>query len=179
MENKKPEQFCVGDILVYSKRGVYRVVAIGIPAFLKEKDKRYYTLRRLVDSSSNETLYVPLDAKVSMRPLISKDQAKEYLRKIPEIKVSTFKGRLHTHISDHYKELLSSNDVLGYLHLIKEIYLKKQSLQKDQKLWAVDTQYLKVAETLVYEEFSYVLNISPVDIKETICQLVRRSLKES
>lgn len=65
--------------------------------------------------------------------------------------------------------MLASRRVEDYLRLIKEIHVRqKEMAQSKKRLGQVDSQYLKLAEKLVCEEFAAVLNTTPELIRQRL-----------
>ena len=75
--------FAVGETVLYNRTGVCRVEGIGTPPFQKNDGLNYYTLRS-VFSTSGEQIYVPVEAMVSMRPLVDSKAVSSYLEMIPQ-----------------------------------------------------------------------------------------------
>lgn len=67
----------IGTLVLYDKRGVYKVESVGAPP-VRGTAGDYYKLCA-VFSSSNEIIYTPVDGASSMRPLISGGEAVNYL----------------------------------------------------------------------------------------------------
>ena len=80
-----------GELIVYGGEGVCRVEAIG-PLKLSgmKSDKLYYTLQPLYRSG---TVFAPVEGKVFMRPVISRKQAEELVRSIPQVQERHLDGR--------------------------------------------------------------------------------------
>ena len=74
--------FSVGDLIVYSETGVCRVEQIGPPPFDPKAKREYYTLSPM---NCRETIYVPVDTQVFMRPILSREAAEELIDRLPEI----------------------------------------------------------------------------------------------
>ena len=66
--------FSVGSLIVYSGTGVCRVESVGPPPFDPRCKTEYYTLTPLRGSG---TIYVPVNSKVFMRPILSRQAAQE------------------------------------------------------------------------------------------------------
>ena len=64
--------FAVGDLIIYSGTGVCRVENVGPPPFAPKEKRAYYTL---VPLRSRETIYVPVDTQVFMRPILAREEA--------------------------------------------------------------------------------------------------------
>lgn len=75
--------FQVGELIVYGGEGVCRVEAVGpITMSGVKSDKPYYTLAPLYRMGK---IYAPVDTTVLMRPVLSRKEAEDLIRKIPEI----------------------------------------------------------------------------------------------
>ena len=60
----------IGDYVVYGGSGVCQVMGVGTPASSAcDRHRAYYTLRPL---AGTETIYVPVDTCVSMRPVLTR-----------------------------------------------------------------------------------------------------------
>ena len=67
----------IGTLVLYDKRGVYKIESIG-PSLVRGTSGDYYKLRAIF-STGNEIIYTPVDMVASMRPLISNSEATNYL----------------------------------------------------------------------------------------------------
>ena len=76
--------FQKGDLIVYGNMGVCRVEAVEAPAGLPGagEKKLYYKLDPVYETG---TVYIPVDAKVFMRPILTHAQAEALIGRIPEI----------------------------------------------------------------------------------------------
>ena len=166
--------YAVGTSILYGRTGVCRVESIGALPFQKKDGDSYYTLRS-VFSTGGELIYIPVDAAVSMRPLIGGGEASDYLERIPKLKPEAFASRKPADLAAHYQEALSSCEPENCLMLIKEIYLKEKELAAHKKkLGQVDSRYLKIAERLVCEEFAVALDTGPDSIKRRVYAAMER-----
>lgn len=68
--------FKKGTLLIYDTAGVCRVEDVGMPEGLpvSDKKKQYYKLAPVFGVG---TIYIPVDTKVFMRPVISKQEAEK------------------------------------------------------------------------------------------------------
>lgn len=161
-----------GSLMVYDTVGVCKVEDIGVPEGLpvSNKEKEYYKLAPVFGSG---TIYIPVDTKVFMRPVISKDEAEELIRKIPAIREDICESRNQKVLEDHYKASLLSHDCEDLVRLIKTVYVKKQNLEKNgKKAGKTDTQYMKRAKSLLHEELSIALGIPVEDVEGYIASVV-------
>ena len=70
--------------------------------------------------------------------------------------------------------MLASHKVEVCLLLIKEIRVRQRGIARQKKMGQVDTQYLKLAEELICEEFAVVLDATPDVIRERLYADIRR-----
>lgn len=163
----------IGTLVLYDKRGVYKVESIGTPP-VRGSTGDYYKLCA-VFSNSNEIIYTPVDMISSMRPLISGGEAAHYLELFSQLEPHVFHSGKTMELTAHYQSMLASHKVEDCLLLIKEIYVKQKEMARQKKRpGQVDTQYLKLAEKLICEEFSIVLNTTPDSIQERLHAVMRR-----
>lgn len=163
----------VGAFVVYEKRGVYKVGSVGAPP-VRGTTGDYYKLHA-VFSSSNEIIYTPVDTPSSMRPLISSGEAAHYLELFSRLEPRVFRPGKTMELAAHYQEMLASHKVEDCLLLIKEIHVRQRELARQKKrLGQMDTQYLKLAEKLICEEFAVALDTTPELIRERLYTALRR-----
>ncbi len=154
-----------GDLIVYGGEGVCRVEAVG-PLKLSDmkSDKLYYTLQPVHRAG---TVFAPVEGKVFMRPVISREQAEALIRSIPEVQERHLDGRNLRAAGEYYQKMLSSHDCADLVELIKTIYSKQQMAQAaGRKGGQLDERYRKRAEETLYGELAVVLDI-PKDKVET------------
>ncbi len=163
----------VGTLVLYDKRGVYRVESVGTPP-VRGTTGDYYKLCA-VFSHSNEIIYTPVDTISSMRPLISSGEAAHYLELFSRLEAHVFRSGKTVELTAHYQSMLASHKVEDCLLLIKEIHVRQRELVRQKKrLGQVDTQYLKLAEKLICEEFAVVLDTTPGMIRERLYAVTDR-----
>ena len=143
-----------GDYIVYGTSGVCRVDEVKPSPFEDEADRQYYTLTPV---TGTETIYIPVDSPVFMRPVISREQAETLVRDIPNIEVDHFTSHSMRLSSEHYQEVLQSHDCGDLVQLIKTVYAK--SRRSGRRLSQVDQRYRKRAEELLHGELSVALGI--------------------
>ena len=92
----------VGEFIVYGTSGVCEVTAVGQPDFAEE-GQRYYTLTPL---RGTETIYVPVDSPVFMRPVITRAQAEALVAAIPSVEAEDTAGQSLRAAGEHYQAAL-------------------------------------------------------------------------
>ena len=163
----------IGTLVLYDKRGVYKIESVGPPP-VQGTSGNYYKLRA-VFSNSNEIIYTPVDMVTSMRPLVSSSEAANYLELFARLKPHAFHSGKTMDSAAHYRDMLASQKVEDCLLLIKEILVKQREAARQKKrLGQVDTQYVKLAEKLICEEFAVALDTTPDLIRERLYADIQR-----
>lgn len=134
----------------------------------------YYKLRAMF-SNTNEIIYTPVDMAASMRPLISSGEAANYLELFARLEPHAFHPGKAMGLAVHYRDMLASHKVEDCLLLIKEIHTRQREIARQKKQpGQADTQYLKLAEKLICEEFAVALDTTPDLIRERLYADIRR-----
>lgn len=163
----------VGDMIIYSGEGVCRVEAIG-PVAMRgiSSDKLYYTLAPLYREGK---IYTPVDSKVFMRPVISRQAAEALIRSIPDIGGDGYHERNLRLLNEHYQSLLSTHQCEDMVEVIKSAWSRRQSRHaQGSKPGQVDERYMKRAEDLLYGELAVALDIP----KDQVSDYIGRVLAE-
>lgn len=165
--------FQPGDLIIYSQMGVCRVKAITVPSFAVGREAKEYYL--LEPGNQTGEIYVPVDAKVFMRPVINKEEADRLIAMIPSMQAEAFHSTAMQELTRHYSEALASHACEDLIELIMSIYAKKQYRQKmNQKFGVVDESYMKRAEQLLYGEFAIALGIPEAQVPGYISRRVKK-----
>jgi CarD family transcriptional regulator len=154
----------IGDYIIYSNHGVCRVEDIGsLDISGIDKSVECYTLQPVFSKSS--TLYTPVDNdKVSMRKVISNEEAKELIEQIPDIPVLWVENDKQR--EEAYKQALKDRDCLDWARIIKTLYIRKQErIAQGKKLTFTDEKYLGIAEDCLYGELSIVMDMDKDEIE--------------
>lgn len=165
------------DFIIYGSTGVCKIEDICTPDFAKELgiNKLYYKISPVYRS---ETIYIPIDTKNYMRPIVTKEQAEELIHNMPAIKESDFEGKDHRALAENYKLSIKSHDCEDLISLIKTVYFRKQDLiNQGKKPGQTDLQYLKQAEDLLYGELAVALDIPLNKVPEYIAKKIQHIQK--
>lgn len=159
--------FKIGDLVVYGGEGVCKVEDIGIPDIFEEsQNKKYYTLSPLYRQGK---IYTPVDTKIFMRPVISKDEAMDLIEMMPDIDGEIYENRNVRILSEHYQEKIQSHNCVDLVKTIKDIYAKRMLMNsRGKKLGQVDEKFFRKAEDLLYGEFAVALDESRENVKNLI-----------
>lgn len=158
--------FNIGNYVVY-KKDVCKIKNIKEKHFL---DKDYYILSPIKDESL--TIEVPTDNKSGLlRNIISKDEVERLINIMPDIKdITDVSDKL---LEYQYKELIKTGNHEDLIKIIKTTYTRNnERTNNGKKENAKDHTYFKIAENLLYNEFSIALNLSYDDTKKYVIDKV-------
>ncbi len=160
-------------VIVYGSYGVCRVSGIVEKKFGKTS-AQYYLLEPVGKNTS--TVYVPLNSETllkKMHPVLSAEEILRLVKAMPDEGAIWFENERERRTK--YKEIVARGDRLELVRLIKALYLHRKEL-KDQgkRLHITDERFFKEAEKILYEEFSYVLNIK----EEQVLPFIMEELRE-
>jgi len=166
--------FQVGDLIIYGNAGVCRVVKIGAPDLAGVSDnKDYYTLAPYY--SQNSRIFTPCDNdKVVMRPVISKKEARNLVKEIPNIQMLLIPDEKKR--EECYKQTMRSCDCREFVSIIKTIYVRKQErLAEGKKVTASDEKYYSLAEDKLYGELAVALGMERAQVRSYIKDIVEEA----
>ena len=162
-----------GQLIMYANTGVCRVDSIGAPPsdFPEEcKERLYY---RLSEVYGKNIIYIPVDTKNFMRPIISGAEAEDVIQAIPDAKLLDEKSHSQKSWEEDYKQLLNSHDCRDLVCLLKTVYRKNQiAVQKGKKPWLINQHYRQRAEKLLYGELAAALGIPFESVERYISDTV-------
>ncbi len=160
-----------GDLIMYGGTGVCRVKAVSSGIFDAEDDREYYVLQPLYQSG---IIYSPVDnKKVFIRPIITKEEAKQLIDEIPEIESEVFKSTSIQQLSKHYQEAIDTNTCQDWIELAKSIKLKRDIAEKNNRdLGQIDKKFMKKAEDLLFGEIAAALDIPRDQVHEYISKRI-------
>jgi len=152
--------FHPGDLVVYSTTGVCRIEAVTTPDMSgADRSKKYYQLKPL---QQDGVIYIPVDnPKVSIRPVISREEADALIDTIPTIQTEVCRAPTLQALAQHYQAAVHSGDRLDLIRMMMSIYTKHQQAEaQKRRLGLVDERYMKQAERLLHGELAAALGIS-------------------
>lgn len=166
-----------GEYVIYGNNGICRIAEIGVPVGtpLGRSGKEYYTLVPVFGSGS---IYAPLDTKVFMRPILTKEQAEELIVRIPQIQGEDTEGKDVRALSESYKDCLDTHQCEDLIRLIKTVYLKEKTMvENGKKLAKTEQEFGKLARELLHREFSMALEIPYEEVSDYIAKKVEAAQK--
>jgi len=161
--------FSVGQYVICGNKGactVEDITTLDITGV--DKGKMYYILKPVYISAS--TVYIPVDsAAVSMRSVLTKEEAERLIQEIPQIDALEITNEKL--LEQNYKECMKANRCTELVKLIKTIYLRRQKrLETGRKETAVDSKYFRIAEDNLYGELALSLNMERKDVCKYITE---------
>ena len=157
---------------VVYKNDVCKVKEIKLNYF---NGKDYYSLAPIEDESL--TIDVPVENKGGLiRKLISKEKVEEIIKEIPDIEVISDNNRM---LENEYKQLLKTREHLDLIKIIKTTFMRNNKRKEaGKKIGEKDRVYFRLAERLLYNEFSLVLGMSYEATKKYVTEKVMELLNE-
>ena len=151
--------FAEGDWIVYNHTGVCCVAAVGpLPkgkCAAADTGRDYYTLAPF---HSRETIYIPVDSPVFMRPVISWQEAEDLLSRVENLDAPACITRDLKQLREYYAKFLRSHTCEDLVRLIRSVNAKNRKLEaRGGHPRKIDQDYQKRAEELLYAELSKAL----------------------
>jgi len=156
-----------GDLVVYGSFGVCRLENVVMGENIGgEAGKEYFCIKPVFDDCS---ISVPTDTKVFMRKVIEKGEAQQLIGEITVNHSEAFFASSVQQLADHYDKAIKTHECSVILDMLLSIYEKRQLvLQKKQKFGQLDERFMKKAEDLLFNEFSFALDMTRKDVEEMI-----------
>ncbi|MCR4657059.1 MAG: CarD family transcriptional regulator [Lachnospiraceae bacterium] len=165
--------FQKNEMVIYGNQSVCEIVNIGtLSMSMIDKKKTYYTLKPVYQRDS--VVYVPVDSeKPVMRRVISKEEAKELIEDIPNIKAAWIEKEAER--EQEYKKAISSCDPKQLIMIIKALYSRRKARIEDgKKVTVIDERYFKMAEKQLHEELAFALGIPKDEIADYISSYMQK-----
>lgn len=149
----------INDKIIY-KRDICIIKEIK-KNFYKETD--YYCISPIIDPTL--TINIPVDTPL-IKDILTKKEALTIIESIPKVELIDSDDKL---LENLYKELLSTDDELDLVKIIKTTYLRnKKRIDTGKKIRDKDDTYFKKAENYLYTSLSISLNMSYDECKNYI-----------
>lgn len=159
--------FNIGEYVVNATNGICQITEVTEMDLMGDKKmKLYYLLVPIEEQSAR--VYVPVDtAEARIRRTITRDEAVGILERVDEIaelQIGNEKER-----EGRYKEAVKSCDPELLVSLLKTLYMRMQSrMIQGKKSTAIDERYYKLAETRLYSELAFALEMPRSEMEEII-----------
>ena len=156
--------FQTGDFVVYGRTGVCRVEGIQ----QGEKGMEYYALTPLYQ---NCWILAPVNGKVFMRSIISREEAQALIDALPTFEAKAYESKGVRELTEHYQTAIATHDCGELFRLNMSIYAKKKTAQREKKKFgAIDERFMKEGEALLYGELAAALDIPIDEVQSYIAQ---------
>lgn len=149
----------VSDTVLYGTDGVCKIVEIVTKHFTQDATGLYYVLKPVYHESA--TIFIPVGNQTltdKMRPVLTRDEVLQIIHSMPELDalwIADDAKRQKT-----YEKILRSGDRMQIIRMIKALYShEKYQQEHGRKFHTADQKIMKEAESMLYEEFAYVLDI--------------------
>lgn len=139
----------IGQLIVYGNEGVCRVEEIGTPKISGvDKHRDYYTLAPIYREGK---VFTPVDSKVFMRPVITREEALALIDRIPQMTAEVYENSNLRFLNEHYQQCIQNYTCADLLQLIKDVRAKRRQMtERGKKLGLVDERYMKRAEEMLH-----------------------------
>ena len=129
-------------------------------------EKKYY---KLYSYREKEIIYTPTDTNVFMRKIMTKEQIKELIRKIPSLKTIEIQSKNMKVQSDYYKTFLKNCDSENMLMLIKTIYEKNLDRKREgKKEGTIENIFFKEAQEKLHLEIAIAFGVNIEEVPKII-----------
>lgn len=156
-----------GEYVVCGHNGICFIEDIANPGFTDAQNhKMYYILEPL--NMKGSKVYSPVDSnKVLMRPVMSGEEAEQFIDKIPMVDVLWIGNEKMR--EERYKKAMLTCEPVEWVKIIKTLYLRKEDrMRQGKKITATDDRYLKLAEDSLYSELGFALGKDKSEMEEYI-----------
>ena len=161
-------QYKAGDYVKYGVNGVCLVKDIQELSFTGGAASKYYVLS--TNTNSSTVIYVPVgneNLTSKMRRILTKEQIDATLTEVDSHEIEWIENRKER--IERFQTILNNGDTVDLLRLIACIYKHKQSVIKQGKKFSLtDEGFMQQAESIIENEFSFVLDIEPHRVKDYI-----------
>lgn len=105
----------IGQLIVYGNEGVCRVEEIGTPKISGvDKHREYYTLAPIYREGK---VFTPVDSKVFMRPVITREEALALIDRIPQMTAQVYENSNLRFLNEHYQQCIQDYTCADLLQL--------------------------------------------------------------
>ena len=153
--------FQPGELIFYGRTGVCRVERIE-----ELEGQQYYRLQPLYQTC---TICTPVNGKVFMRSVLTREEADALIDQIPSVCVKPVECHALRELTERYLASINTYDAAELLAMTMSIYAKKQQALRDRKkLGAIDERFLREGEALLFGELAVALGIAPNEVPNYI-----------
>lgn len=105
-------------------------------------------------------MFTPVDSKVFMRPVITREEALALIDRIPQMTAQVYENSNLRFLNEHYQQCIQDYTCADLLQLIKDVRAKRRRMaERGKKLGLVDERYMKRAEEMLHGELAIALDM--------------------
>lgn len=157
-----------GELVVYGMGGVHIVDDITtMENTINGEDRLYYVLKSKMKNGG--VSYVPVESQVYLRPVMSKTDAEELIKKIPQIPTREFENMPVRDAARVYRDALNTHNnetIIGLIKHITETSHKKR--EQNKKLSSVEERYLNLSKKILESELKEALCMDQQELENYI-----------
>ena len=166
--------FTVGEHVIYGTHGVCCISEIKQMSFGADS-RDYYVLTPV--SERRSTIFVPVDNETllaQMRKVLTKEEIDDLLDSVEPGSLEWIAS--DSERKDFCNKTIKSGDRLAIIGMIEMLYLHQEEMKSAKKHFHVtDERFLREAEKLLHDEFSFVLGITGTEVHEYIGSRIKKS----
>lgn len=151
--------FSIGELVLYGAEGICRIIDIE-ELDLTGEPMKYYKLAPESDRSS--TIFVPTENSIltnRIKALLTEDEIRAVIAE--EYTGEPIWSNSTNQRKTRYHEIINSGDRKLLIALVRELYARHRSVRgTGQRFPATDEHYYKLAQKILFDEFSRVIPIS-------------------
>ena len=155
-----------GEKIIYGENGVCIIDSVAPLAMSGAGDKLYYHLHPLVGSGE---YFAPIDTAVFMRPVISRAEAEQLIRSMPEIEPAICNDSRFNHVDAFYKEIFKLHTPEAMIAIIKG--LRERMAERKTKSTRAEAT-MKRAKEILHGELSVALGIEYKEVESYIISCI-------
>ena len=158
--------FKINEHIMYGNVGVCQVVDITNEKFANNMQRECYVLDPIY--SKNTVIKIPVDnERIAMRKILSKEEITLLISDINNGEVLFIEDDKKR--NEQFKSMLKTGKCEELLTIIRSLYLDRKNKQAiGKKLSKGDDEIIQIAEKLLREEFSIILEISQQEVTDYI-----------
>ena len=163
--------FSVGEYVVYGGNGVCRIDGIGTPECAANAGQTYYFLLPVAYAGR---IYAPVDTRVPMRAILTREEALALLRDMPGIPSRVNLSRDKRALDEHYKQLLAPHTCFALATAVKSIR-EKSGLDRRHPVTQTEEDIMKRSRTALVQELALSLGVGSEQAERLLSDALRRS----
>ena len=165
--------FGIGDTIVYGFEGVFTVSEYTSSPIDKNDKRVFYILTPIFGSSGNIIVAPSEGGATSMRPVISKEEAMDFVELIPSILPVVVEKERNRR--DVYKAVMNNGSCSDYVSIIKTVRCRREEVMaQKRRISETDADFEGMAKRCLYSELSVAMDLPYVEIESLIMEKLNK-----